>query len=59
MSSKRSKQQLAGTFSQTHYLGKPGRPPLIKEYYTKGPDGIVVSYGLAYIDQTICSTDNG
>jgi hypothetical protein len=44
---------------QRHYLDKPGEPPLLSEFWVKDSKGQVVRYGLAFIDFSICPTDNG
>jgi hypothetical protein len=46
-------------FEQRHYLGHRGKPPLLSEYWVKDEAGIVISYGLAYIDFSIHAGDNG
>ncbi len=46
-------------YEERHYLGRPGGPPLLNEYWIKDASGKVVRYGLALIDFTIFPEDNG
>jgi hypothetical protein len=60
MARKSSKQQqVVQRFHERYYLERPGRPPLISESWTKDSSGNILRYGLAYIDFSVHTGDNG
>lgn len=58
MSNKRRIDNLT-RFSARHYFERPHRPPLIHEHWLRDSWGNVIRYGLAFIDHSLYSGDNG
>ncbi len=53
------KQPIAKRYRERLYLGGPGKPPVISIYWTRNAKGEVLNYGLAYIDFSFYTGDNG
>jgi hypothetical protein len=59
MAAKPRKQRIAYRFDERYHLGGRGKPPIVSLHRTMNSTGEILNYGLAFIDFTVFSGDNG